>query len=45
MPHVLLCYKNFAANQNISHIGLGVSALNNAKVLRTMASRQTWPRF
>jgi len=31
---VLLCYKNFAANQNISHIGLGVSALNTAKVLK-----------
>ena len=34
MPHVLLCYKNFAAVQNISHIGLGVSALNTAKVLK-----------
>jgi hypothetical protein len=33
-PHVLMCYKNFAANQNISHIGLGVAALNIAKVLR-----------
>ncbi|MGH7484586.1 MAG: hypothetical protein ACREMY_03135, partial [bacterium] len=31
---VLLCYKNFAANQNISHIGLGVSALCTAKVLK-----------
>ncbi len=29
-----LCYKNFAANPNISHIGLGVSALNTAKVLK-----------
>lgn len=29
-----LCYKNFAANANISHIGLGVSALNTAKVLK-----------
>lgn len=32
--HVLLAYKNFARNQNISHIGLGVSALNTAKVLK-----------
>lgn len=31
---LLLCYKNFAANPNISHIGLGVSALNTAKVLK-----------
>ncbi|MGH9696220.1 MAG: hypothetical protein ACRD5Z_18875, partial [Bryobacteraceae bacterium] len=31
---VVLAYKNFAANRNISHIGLGVSALNTAKVLR-----------
>lgn len=29
-----LCYKNFAANANISHIGLGVSALNTSKVLK-----------
>jgi hypothetical protein len=31
---VILAYKNFAANQNISHIGLGVAALNNSQVLR-----------
>lgn len=31
---LLLCYKNFAANANISHIGLGVSALNTSKVLK-----------
>lgn len=30
---LILCYKNFAASQNISHIGLGVSALNTAKCL------------
>jgi hypothetical protein len=30
----LLAYKNFAANRNISHIGLGVAAMNTAKVLR-----------
>src|SRR5262252_10880554 len=33
MPHILLCYKNFAASKNVSHIGLGISALNTAKVL------------
>src|SRR6185369_662153 len=32
---VLLAYKNFAANRNISHIGLGVAAMNTAKVLRS----------
>lgn len=32
--NLALCYKNFAANANISHIGLGVSALNTAKVLK-----------
>lgn len=30
--HVVFVYKNFAINAGISHIGLGVSALNNAKV-------------
>lgn len=30
----LLCYKNFAAPIGISHIGLGVSALNTSQVLR-----------
>ena len=34
MPRLVLAYKNFAAHQNISHIGLGVSALNTCKVLR-----------
>jgi hypothetical protein len=35
MPQrLILAYKNFAAQQNISHIGLGVSALNTCKVLR-----------
>jgi len=38
-PHVdkqrvILAYKNFAANRNISHIGLGVSAMNSARFLR-----------
>lgn len=31
---VILAYKNFAANRNISHIGLGVAAMNTSKVLR-----------
>jgi hypothetical protein len=32
--NVILAYKNFAASKNISHIGLGVAAINTAKVLR-----------
>jgi len=32
--NLLLAYKNFAANAHVSHIGLGVSALNTAKVLK-----------
>lgn len=32
--HVLLCYKNFAIHANVSHIGLGVAGVNNAKVLQ-----------
>jgi hypothetical protein len=31
---VVLAYKNFAANRAVSHIGLGVTALNGAKSLR-----------
>jgi len=31
--HLVLCYKNFAAAVGISHIGLGVAALNVAKIL------------
>src|SRR5438045_430236 len=31
--HVVLTYKNFAAHAGISHIGLGVAALNIAKIL------------
>jgi hypothetical protein len=34
-PRVILAYKNFAANRNISHIGLGVTALNTAKFFRS----------
>jgi len=32
--HLVLCYKNFAAVAGISHIGLGVAALNVAKILQ-----------
>jgi hypothetical protein len=32
--YVILAYKNFPVAHNVSHIGLGVSALNTAKVLR-----------
>ncbi len=31
---IVLAYKNFAANRAVSHIGLGVTALNSAKTLR-----------
>ncbi len=41
---VVLAYKNFAANRNISHIGLGVAAMNIAKVLRRAGIRtDVWP--
>ncbi len=41
---VILAYKNFAAARNISHIGLGVAALNTAKVLRRSGIQAAvWP--
>lgn len=41
---VVLAYKNFAANRNISHIGLGVAAINTAKVLRRAGIKaEVWP--
>ena len=41
---VVLAYKNFAANRAISHIGLGVTALNSAKSLRnTGVNADVWP--
>jgi len=41
---VILAYKNFAANRNISHIGLGVAALNNMKSLvKSGVTAQVWP--
>jgi hypothetical protein len=33
---LLIVYKNFAAHKNVSHIGLGVAAMNNQKVLRAL---------
>jgi hypothetical protein len=31
---IILAYKNFAANRQVTHIGLGVTAMNTAKFLR-----------
>jgi hypothetical protein len=39
-----IVYKNFAAAQNVSHIGLGVSATQNAKALRAAGYIvEIWP--
>ena len=44
LQRLVLAYKNFAAHQNISHIGLGVSALNTCKVLRRAGMiADVWP--
>ena len=41
---VILAYKNFAANKQISHIGLGVAALNTCKVLKANGiEAEVWP--
>ncbi len=41
---IILAYKNFAASKNISHIGLGVAALNTAKTLRKHGiAAEVWP--
>lgn len=41
---VVLAYKNFAANKNISHIGLGVAAMNTAKTVRdNNIAAEVWP--
>jgi hypothetical protein len=43
---LVLAYKNFAANRNISHIGLGVAAMNTQKSLtRAGVPTQVWPIF
>ena len=40
----VLAYKNFAANRHVSHIGLGVTALNSAKTLRAAGlAAEVWP--
>src|SRR5580704_3718728 len=42
--HVVLAYRNFAANRAISHIGLGVTALNAAKSIRAEGiEASVWP--
>ena len=44
LGRVILAYKNFAASRNISHIGLGVAALNTAKTLRASGiAAEVWP--
>lgn len=41
---VVLAYRNLAANRNISHIGLGVTAMNSAKFLRSAGvEAEVWP--
>lgn len=41
---VVITYKNFPVAHNVSHIGLGVSALNTAKVLRQNGVQaDVWP--
>src|SRR6202453_3844715 len=43
-PRLAIAYKHFAAAQTGSHIGLGVSATQNAKALRAAGYRvETWP--
>ncbi len=41
---LILAYKNFAANRHVSHIGLGVSAMNTCKMLRSRGiATEVWP--
>jgi hypothetical protein len=41
---VIFAYKNFAANRAVSHIGLGVTALNTAKSMRANGIQaDVWP--
>jgi len=43
-PYVIMTYKNFPVAHDVSHIGLGVSALNTAKVLRADGiTTDVWP--
>ncbi len=40
---IIFAYKNFAANRQVTHIGLGVTAMNSAKVLRSAGIRaEVW---
>jgi glycosyltransferase involved in cell wall biosynthesis len=42
--HLVICYKNFAAHKHISHIGLGVTALTNARILNAAGYwTEVWP--
>ena len=42
--HIVIVYKNFAANKGISHIGLGVTALTNARILNNAGFwTEVWP--
>lgn len=42
--HCVIAYKNFAANKGISHIGLGVTATTNAKILNAAGFwTEVWP--
>lgn len=42
--HLAICYKNFAAHKHISHIGLGVTALTNARMLTAAGFwTEVWP--
>jgi hypothetical protein len=44
VPRLAIAYKNFAANKGLSHIGLGVSAMQNAKALRAAEYiAEVWP--
>ncbi len=41
---VIIVYKNFAAHMGVSHLGLGVTALTNSKVLRKLGYWvDVWP--
>jgi hypothetical protein len=42
--HLVISYKDFGAIRNISHIGLGVAAMNNAKILHEEGFwTEVWP--
>jgi hypothetical protein len=41
---LIICYKDFGAIKNISHIGLGVAAMNNARILNAAGFwTEVWP--